>query len=190
MPNISVIGVVPNDAVAGQLVGNLRLAGFEQEDISLIMVTREEANEQLVQDDSEADEGVAEVAGKTVKGAAIGGVTGVLAGLVTLAIPGIGPVIGTGVLLAMFGGMGAGIGGLLGLYASEDVSSQVIERYGMALREGQAIVSVTAPDTETAKLAEEIFAASGATNINSYMGDETDITEAPGITDVTEEPQS
>lgn len=185
MPAINVIGVVPNDAVAGQLVGNLRLAGFEQEDISLAIAKRE-ADVDQIQTDDQAAEGLRDVAGKAAKGAAIGGATGVLAGLGTLAIPGIGPVIGTGVLLAMFGGMGAGIGGLLGLYSSEDVSSQVIERYGMALREGQAIVSATAPDTEIAKLAEEIFAASGAININSYMADETDITDTPGITDVTE----
>jgi hypothetical protein len=190
MADINVIGVAPNDAVAHQLIGNLRIAGFDQEDISLLMVTHEEENEQLAQDDSQADEGVSEVAGNAAKGAAIGGVTGVLAGLGTLAIPGIGPVIGTGVLLAMFGGMGAGIGGLLGLYSSETVSSQVIERYGMALREGQAIVSVTVPDTETAEVTRDIFVRVGATNINSYMADDGDLADTPGITDVTEKTQS
>lgn len=184
MAGINVIGVVPNEAVAGQLVGNLRLQGFEQDAISLIMVERERENE-LAANDEEAGEGVSEVAGNTAKGAAAGGVLGVLAGLGTLALPGIGPVIGTGVLLAMFGGMGGAIGGLLGLYASENVASQVIERYGMALQEGQAVVSVAVPDQEAAQRVEELFRTAGATNINSYMGDEPKLADEPGLKDVS-----
>jgi len=184
MPGINVIGVVPDEAMAGQLIGNLRLAGFEQQNISLIMVQHEEAVDETQTDDASA-EGIQEVASNAAKGATIGGVAGVLTGLATLAIPAIGPVLGTGVLLAMFGGMGAGIGGILGLYSSEKVSDQVIERYGMALREGQAIVSVTVPDQAVAQQAEDIFRSAGATNINSYLeGD--DITDKPGIEDVTE----
>lgn len=183
MPNINVVGVVPDEAVAGQLVGNLRLAGFNQDDISLIMVEREKANE-LAEDDAEAGEGVIQVSGNTAKGAVAGGVVGVLAGLGTLALPGIGPVIGTGVLLAMFGGMGTAIGGLLGLYASENVSSQVIERYGMALKEGQAVVAVTVPEQDDAQRAEAIFRNAGAVNINSYMGDAPNLGAEEGLADL------
>ncbi len=182
MANINVVGVVPDEAVAGQLVGNLRLAGFPQDDISLIMVEREKANE-LAQDDADAGEAVSQVSGNAAKGAVAGGTAGVLAGLGTLMLPGIGPVIGTGVLLAMFGGMGAAIGGMLGLYASEKVSSQVIERYGMALQEGQAVVAVTVPDQDAAQRAEEIFRNAGAVNINSYMGDAPNLDAEPGLTD-------
>jgi hypothetical protein len=184
MAGINVIGVVPDESVAGQLVGNLRLQGFAQDSISLIMVEREQEY-QLAQDDTQAGEGASEVAGNAAKGAAAGGVLGVLAGLGTLAIPGIGPVLGTGVLLAMFGGMGSAIGGLLGLYASENVSSQVVERYGMALREGQAVVSVTVPDQDTAQQVEELFRTAGATNINSYMGDAPELADEPGLKDVS-----
>ncbi len=182
MPNINVVGVVPDEGVAGQLVGNLRLAGFKQDDISLIMVEREKGNE-LAQDDANAGEGVAQASGNAAKGAVAGGVVGVLAGLGTLAIPGIGPVIGTGVLLAMFGGMGTAIGGMLGLYSSETVSSEVIERYGMALQEGQAVVAVTVPDQDEAQRAEELFRNAGAANINSYMGDAPNLDAEPGLTD-------
>lgn len=184
MAGINVIGVVPNEAVAGQLVGNLRMQGFEQDAISLIMVERERENE-LAQNDEEAGEGASEVAGNAAKGAVAGGVLGVLAGVGTLAIPGIGPVLGTGVLLAMFGGMGSAIGGLLGLYASENVTSQVVERYGMALREGQAVVSVTVPDQDAAQRVQEVFTAAGATNVNSYMGDAPELADEPGLRDVS-----
>ena len=184
MAGINVIGVVPDEAVAGQLVGNLRLHGFAQDAISLIMVERERENE-LAQNDEEAGEGVSEVAGNAAKGAVAGGVLGLLAGVGTLAIPGIGPVLGTGVLLAMFGGMGSAIGGLLGLYASETVSSQVIERYGMALREGQAVVSVTVPDEDAAQRVQELFTAAGATNVNSYMGDAPQLADEPGLKEIS-----
>ncbi|HEX6291198.1 MAG TPA: hypothetical protein VFZ66_18585 [Herpetosiphonaceae bacterium] len=185
MPNINVIGVVPNDAVAHQLVGNLRLAGFEQQDISLIMAERERAVDQNQTDDALA-EGLGETAAHAATGAAVGSGAGVLAGLATLAIPGIGPVIGTGVLLALFGGMGAGIGGLIGLYSSETEATQEFERYGVALREGQALVSVMVPDRETAARAQEMFAEAGATNVNSYLADQSDLADAPGIKEVNE----
>jgi hypothetical protein len=185
MPDINVIGVVSNDAIAGQLVGNLRLAGFEQEQISLIMAEREQDVPKPQTDDAAA-EGLRQTIGNAGTGAVIGGGTGVLAGLATMAIPGIGPVLGAGVLLAMFGGMGAGIGGLIGLYSSETEATQEIERYGMALREGQAIVCVTVPDRETAERVQELFGEAGATNVNSYMADQSDLTNAPGLKDVSE----
>ncbi|HEY0606025.1 MAG TPA: hypothetical protein VGD58_24085 [Herpetosiphonaceae bacterium] len=185
MPNINVIGVVNSDAVAEQLIANLRVAGYEQDQISLIMAQNEPVADPTQTDDAEA-EGLGETVAHAATGAIAGSGAGVLAGLATLAIPGIGPVIGTGVLLAMFGGMGAGIGGLIGLYSSENEASQQFERYGVALREGQALVSVTVPDSDTAKQAEELLAAGGATNINSYLEDQSNVTDAPGVKDVTE----
>jgi hypothetical protein len=108
-----------------------------------------------------------------------------LAGLATLAIPGIGPVVGAGALLALFGGGGAFVGALSGAFSTEDVSSQVVERYGMALREGQAVICVSAPNAETAKQAEEVLTSLGASNINSYMEDVSSVTDTPGLTDVS-----
>jgi hypothetical protein len=180
MANIDVIGVVPNDSVAGQLVGNLRIGGIDQDQISVLVVTHEEEN-QLAQDDSKAGKGISSVATKAAIGAAIGLVIGVAAGFGILAMPGMGRIIGTGVFLALFGGMGAVIGALLGFYAGERESSQVIERYGMALREGQAVVTVTVPDADHAKHAEEMFRAAGAKNINSYLTDEGSVTNEAGI---------
>lgn len=187
MANIDVIGVVPNDSVAGQLVGNLRIAGIDQDQISVLMVTGEEKRE-LEQDDSKAGQSASNVAKKAAIGAVIGLVVGVAAGFGILAMPGMGRIIGTGVFLALFGGMGAVIGGLLGFYTGERESSQVIERYGMALREGQAVVTVTVPDADHAKHTEEVFRAAGAKNINSYLTDEGSVTHEArlqGLTNVT-----
>lgn len=170
MPDIQIMGVVPNRPAAEQVVGNLRLAGFPQDDVSVIMVQREEA-EQMTEADDQTGQGAREVAGSAAKGAAIGGTTGVLAGLATLAIPGIGPVLGSGILVALFGGAGTFVGALSGAFASEDMSSEVVNRYGMALREGQAIICVRAENTEHAKEAEEVLNSAGAANVNSYFAD-------------------
>ena len=185
MPNINVIGVVDSDAVAHQLIGNLRLAGYGQDQVSLLMAEREQVADPTQTNDAEA-EGLGENLTHAATGAAVGSGAGVLAGLATLAIPGIGPVIGTGVLLAMFGGMGAGIGGLIGLYSSENEASQEFERYGVALREGQAIVSVTVPDREAAQQAQNLLIEGGAKNVNAYQADQSSVADAPGVKDVTE----
>ena len=175
MPDIQVMGVVPNRPVAERVIGNLRLAGFPQDDLSLIVVTREEAenSEALAQADDQTGQGAREVAGSAAKGAAAGGLVGVLAGVATLALPGIGPVLGGGILLALFGGAGTFVGALSGAFASETTSSEVIERYGMALREGQGVICVTAHDTESAKAAEDVLNNMGANNVNSYLPDAT-----------------
>jgi uncharacterized membrane protein len=183
MPDIYVVGVVPNRPSADQVVGNLRLAGFPQDAISLIVVRNTESDELNHLDDQSGEEGQL-VVSSVAKGATIGGITGLVAGAATMAIPGIGPIVGWGVLLALFGGSGAFVGALSGAFASETVSEQVIERYGMALREGQGVISVAAPDADMAKRAEEVLNAAGANNVNSYMEDVTQITESPAITEV------
>ena len=66
---------------------------------------------------------------------------------------------------------GAVVGALSGSFASEDTKAEIVNRYGMALREGQAIVCVTARDTETAKAAEQMLNDAGASNVNSYLAD-------------------
>lgn len=185
MPDIQVVGVAANRPSAEQIVGNLRLAGFAQEQVSLIMVAQAEP-EALEDVADQTGEGAGEVASGVAKGAAIGGTAGLMAGLAAFAIPGIGPVLGAGALLALFGGGGAVVGGLSGAFSTENVSNQVIERYGMALREGQAVIGVSAPDAEAAKRAEEVMTNAGASNINSYMEDVTSVTGAPGVTDVSQ----
>lgn len=186
MPDIQVLGVVPNREAAEHIVGNVRVAGFEQDNVSVIMVQPEEAQQLDTETEDQTGEGAADVVKSAAAGAGIGGATGVLAGLATLAIPGLGPIIGSGILVALFGGAGGLVGALTGAFASEDTSQQVIERYGMALREGQAIVCVTAHDRDQAKQVEDIFNRLGVANVNSYFEDVSPLTEQPGVKEVSE----
>ena len=183
MPDIQVIGVAPDRPAADQIVGNLRIAGFPQEAISVIMVTPEES-EELEHVDDQTGEGSKAVVGSAAKGAAIGAGVGLAGGFATLAIPDM-QVVSPTILLALFGGSGAIVGSLSGAFASEDVSDEVINRYGMALAEGQVVIAVTAPDADTAKRAEEVFNAAGANNGNTSLADESPLADEPGLTDVT-----
>ncbi len=185
MAEIQVVGVASNRAVADQVIGNLRLEGFPQDAISLIIVRKEES-EALEHDDDQTGQGAKDVLGGVARGAAIGATTGLIAGAATLLIPAIGPVVGWGILLALFGGSGAFVGALSGAFSEEGVSDEVINRYGMALREGQGIISVATENAEEAKQAEEVLTAGGATNVNSYMaGQSGRVEDIPGAQDIT-----
>ena len=183
MPDIQVMGVCPDRPAAERVVGNLRLAGFAQDAVALIVVRRDERAE-LAHVADQSGEGAGGVARSAAKSALIGAVIGLALGIVALFIPGL-RVVSTVIMLALYAFSGAFVGALAGAFASEDVSGEVINRYGMALREGQAVIRVRAPDAETAKLAEEVLGDSGATNVNSYLEDETKITDLPGVTDVS-----
>ncbi|GAC1354465.1 MAG: membrane protein [Herpetosiphon sp.] len=174
MPGIQVIGVLPSEDTAGQLVGNLRLAGITQQDISLLEAS-DHQKQDLAQDDSEAPAAVTNITKKVVTGGMVGLVFGVAIAFAIVHMPGLGPLIATGILMAMFGGMGFAIGALLGLYATERVTNQVVNRYGMSLRQGQIVVAVAAADTERAKQVEDMFRKFSATNVNSYMADQNPI---------------
>ncbi len=183
MPDIQVMGVFPDRPAGERAVGNLRLAGFPQDAVALIMVRRDQSQEMANVADQHG-EGAGGVAGSAAKGALIGGGIGLVLGVAALYIPGL-KVLSTVILLALYVFSGIFVGALAGAFSSEDVSSEVINRYGMALREGQALIRVMAPDADTAKHAEELLGAGGATNINSYLEDQTKVTDVPGIADVS-----
>lgn len=184
MPDTHVLGVVPDRATAEQVIANVRAAGFPQQDVSIIMAQREPEPDRLDQEADQTGEGAKDVAKHAAAGAGVGGALGIGVGLASMAIPGVGPVVGAGAIISLLTG-GSVVGGLAGAFSSENETEQVIQRYGMALREGQAIVSVTAHDAETAKQAQELLRRYDVANINSYLGDLSDPAQTPGITEQT-----
>lgn len=183
MADYQVMGVCPDRPAAERVVGNLRLAGFPQEGVSLIMVRREEAGA-LDEIADQHGEGAGEVVRSAGKTALLGALIGLVLGVAVLFIPGL-QVLSPVILVALFVGACAFVGALSGAFASEDVSDDVINRYGMALREGQAVIRVLAADADKAKHAEHMLTAAGATNVNSYQADETQVTDVPGVKEVS-----
>src|SRR3954468_1520872 len=146
----SVFCIAPSEPVAVNIVSQLKSAGFSDNDISVLFPdktgTRDFAHEQH----TKAPEGAATGG---VTGGVIGGALGALAGIGALAIPGVGPFIAAGPLLATLSG--AGIGGAVGLITGSLIGMGVPEleakRYEGKVRGGGILVSCHCEDREEAK---------------------------------------
>jgi hypothetical protein len=166
----AVFGIAKNEVQAEAIVNRLKAAGFSPNDISVLFPdqtgTRDFAHEQH----TKAPEGAAAGAGT---GGVLGGVLGWLVGIGTLAIPGLGPFIAAGPIMAALSGAAAGaaLGGLTGALIGMGIPEYEAKRYEGKLRQGNILISVHSEDSEERKLAKEIFEQAGAEDI-SYTEEE------------------
>jgi hypothetical protein len=95
---------------------------------------------------------------------AMGSVIGVVAGLVLLVIPGIGPFLAVGPLAAAMGGIaaGAGVGGIVGLLRDHGISEEEAEFYEAGVRRGGSLVTVRGATGEGEEKARKIMQESGS----------------------------
>lgn len=116
-------------------------------------------------DDAAADDASGAATG-AVTGGVVGGAAGLAASLMGLAIPGIGPIIAAGPIVATLSGAGVGAvaGGLIGGLTDMGVSKTDAEYYAESVRRGGALVTVRADDTR-AERAAEIMREHGAIDI-------------------------
>src|SRR6266704_1421555 len=116
--NTSVFGIYPSTSSSSLSVDSFRAAGFRNTDISALFPENEGTKDFANEKNTKAPEGAAAGA---ASGAVLGGALGWLAGIGTLAIPGIGPFIAAGPIMAALAGVGVGgavggvTGGLVGL---------------------------------------------------------------------------
>ncbi|PLT48304.1 hypothetical protein B8V81_0436 [Paenibacillus pasadenensis] len=157
---IRYVGVYERDAQAEQALGELQRAGFSRDELSVLTRDRERYDGVLDESGTMAPEGIA--AGVTTGGLA-GGTVGLLAGLGALAIPGIGPIIAAGPIVAALGGAAVGastlgiVGGLVGMGFAESEA----KRYEKEVQDGRILVFVEAAP-EDARDAIGILGAAGA----------------------------
>ena len=113
MAKKAVFGIVPNLRVAEVAVSNLTTAGFSSNDISVLLPDKEGTRDFAHEKNTKAPEGA--VAGAST-GGVIGGALGWIAGIGALAIPGVGPFIAAGPIIAALSGaaVGAAVGGIAG----------------------------------------------------------------------------
>jgi uncharacterized membrane protein len=160
----SVFGILKSRDQAENLVDRLKGAGFSNEDISVLFPdtsgTRDFAHEQ----ETKAPEG-ATTGGTT--GFIVGGVLGWLAGIGSLAIPGIGPFIAAGPIMAALSGaaVGTAIGGIAGALIGMGIPEYEAKRYESKIKEGNILVSVHAEDSDKADRAKDILEAANADDI-------------------------
>jgi hypothetical protein len=164
--NIGVFGIYPTHQSADAAVATLRSRGFRSTDISVLFPQNVGSKEFGHEKGTKSAEGA--VAGGGT-GAAIGGALGWLAGIGMLAIPGVGPFIAAGPIVAALAGMGAGgaIGGMTGALVGLGIPEYQAKRYEGRMRKGGILLSVHADDREWAGKGEQILEQTGAEDISS-----------------------
>ena len=167
----AVFGLVDSENQAARIVDSLKSAGFSNNDISVLFPdktgTRDFAHEQ----NTKAPEGAATGVGV---GGVAGGVLGWLVGIGSLAIPGVGPFIAAGPIMAALAGVGVGaaVGGLSGALIGMGIPELEAKQYEGKIRGGNILISVHSEDSEERSRAKEIFERLGAHDI-AYTGEES-----------------
>jgi len=157
-------GIYPDRASFERALEALRAAGFRNSDVSAILPDRDTTKDLAHEINTKAPEGIAAGAGT---GAAVGGVLGWLVGIGAIAIPGIGPLIAAGpVVAALAGAAAAGAtGGLVGGLVGAGIPEVEAKRYAGRIREGGYLISVHCDDSKWAKRSEEILTATGGRDV-------------------------
>lgn len=164
--NTSVLALFASEAETENAVSRLREAGFRNTDVSILM-QRNEGNKDFGHEkQSKSPEGVA--TGGTA-GAIIGGTIGWLAGIGALAIPGVGPLIASGPIMAALAGLGAGaaVGGVTGGLVGAGIPEYEAKRFEGMIRDGKVLISVHCDDSTWVAKAKDILKDSGGHDISS-----------------------
>jgi hypothetical protein len=162
----AVFGIYSTTAAAEHAVDTLTKSGFPISDISLLVPETLGSREMGTQKASKAPEGAA--AGAT-SGAVLGGTLGLLAGIGVLAIPGVGPFIAAGPIMATLAGLGVGgaVGGLTGSLIGAGIPEFEAKRYEGRLQKGGILLSVHCDTSVEIDQAKEILERTGAEDISS-----------------------
>jgi len=142
------------------------VAGFTSSDISVLLPDTRSTKEFAHEKDTKAPEGT--TVGVTT-GGVIGGTLGVLAGIGALAIPGLGPFIAAGPIMAGLAGLGVGgaVGGLVGALVGMGIPEYEAKRYEGRVKNGGTLLSVHCDTSDQVKRAKEMLQSTGAEDIAS-----------------------
>ena len=166
MSHKSLYSIATSEAQAVRIVDNLTAAGFSTNDISVLFPDKGTTHEFSHEKNTKAPEGA--VTGAAT-GGVLGGTLGLLAGIGALAIPGVGPLIAAGPLMAALSGAAAGatVGGIAGGLIGMGIPEIEAKRYENRVNEGNILISVHAVDGDEVDRAKEIMKDAGAEDISS-----------------------
>ena len=180
--NTAVFGIYKTQEGASRGVEALRAAGFRLTDVSALIPANSGTKDIAHELNTKAPEGTA--VGAT-SGAVLGGALGWLAGIGLLAIPGLGPFIAAGPIMAALAGIGAGAvtGGVVGGLTGLGMPEYEAKRYEGLIKNGGTLLSVHCDDSDWAGRAKKILEATGAEDIasQSEASADTSVTDRPMI---------
>ena len=164
--NTAVFGIYRDQTGVENAVDALKAAGFRNTDISVLFPENEGTKDFAHEKNTKAPEGAATGAGT---GVLVGGTLGWLAGIGALAIPGIGPLIAAGPIVAALAGAGVGgtVGGLTGALVGMGIPEYEAKRYEGRVKSGGILLSVHSDNSEWTGRAKKILESTGAQDVSS-----------------------
>lgn len=164
--NIPVYGIFQNRLQLENGLDRIRAEGFRADDISVLLPESMSTKDMGIENSTKLPEGA--VTGGAA-GAVTGGVLGWLVGIGMLAIPGVGPLIAAGPIMAALAGMGAGaaVGGVAGGLVGLGMPEYEAQRYEGRVKNGGILVSIHCDNSDWAARAKKIFETVGAEDISS-----------------------
>ena len=164
--NTAVFGIYRDRTSVENAVDVLRQEDFRNTDISVLFPENQGTKDFAHEKNTKAPEGAATGAGS---GAVLGGTLGWLTGIGALAIPGLGPFIAAGPIVAALAGVGVGgaIGGITGALIGLGIPEYEAKRYEGRIKEGGILLSVHCDDSNWTKRAKEILQRTGAQDVSS-----------------------
>ena len=163
---IAVFGLFKERASLEAAIDGLRQAGFREADMSALLPDVQATKDLAHEKHTKAPEGAAIGA---ASGGAIGGTLGLLLGIGALAIPGLGPFIAAGPIMATLAGAGVGgaVGSLTGALVGMGIPEYEAKRYEGWLNKGGSLLSVHADDKDWANKAKDILDRFGAVGVDT-----------------------
>jgi len=160
----SVIGIVETQIQAERIVDQLQQRGLPSGNISVLFPDKRGTKDFAHEHNTKAPEGA--IAGVGA-GGVVGGTLGLLAGIGALAIPGVGPLIAAGPLMATLSGAAAGatVGGIAGGLIGLGLPEYEAKTYEGKIRNGNILIAAHVEDSEAEKRTKQVFESNGAHDI-------------------------
>jgi hypothetical protein len=164
MSKKSVFCITTSREQADRIVDQLKTANFSNNDISVLFPDKGSTRDFAHEKNTKAPEGAVAGAGS---GGVIGGALGWVAGIGALAIPGVGPFIAAGPIIAALSGaaVGAAVGGIAGGLIGLGIPELEAKRYEGKVKAGNLLISVHTENSEEITRAKDIFTKAGAQDI-------------------------
>jgi uncharacterized membrane protein len=162
----AVFAIFPTPTSAEAAVDRLVNAGFLDENVSVLMADIDATRAFAHEKKTKAPEGTA--VGATT-GGVVGGAVGLFAGIGALAIPGVGPLIAAGPIIAALAGLGVGgaVGGLVGALIGLGIPEYEARRYEGRVKGGGVLLSVHCDTSDEVRVAKDLLKFSGGEDIAS-----------------------
>ncbi|MDP9339670.1 MAG: DUF3341 domain-containing protein [Acidobacteriota bacterium] len=161
-----VYGICRNRDIVESAIEGLKAEGFPAADVAFLAPESLGHSGMTTEKASKAPEGAATGAGS---GLLLGGALGWFVGVGALAIPGIGPLIAAGPILAALAGAGVGsaVGGITGGLVGMGIPEYEAKRYEGLISKGGTLISVNCSTSEQRDAAKKILVAAGAEDVSA-----------------------